>query len=41
METYLGETVLATLRDPPDTQVRGLVSAIVDQQLCLKDGGYL
>ena len=38
MENYIGETVLVSLKDPPDTQVRGLVSGIVDLQLCLKDG---
>lgn len=41
MEDYIGEIVLVTLRNPPDTQVRGLVSGIVDFQLCLRDGKLL
>ena len=41
MEDYIGENVLVTLRNPPDTQVRGLVSGIVDFQLCLRDGWLL
>ena len=41
MEDYIGEIVLVTLRNPPNTQVRGLVSGIVDFQLCLRDGKLL
>ena len=41
MEDYIGEVVLVTLRNPPDTQVRGLVSNIVDFQLCLREGELL
>ena len=38
MEGYIGERVLVTLRDPPDTQVNGLVTQIIGQELCLRDG---
>ena len=38
MESYIGERVLVTLRDPPDTQVNGLVTEIIGQELCLRDG---
>ena len=37
MADYIGETVLVTLKDPPGTKIRGLVTNIVDYQLCLKD----
>ena len=38
MESYIGERVLVTLRDPPDTQVNGIVTEIIGQELCLRDG---
>lgn len=41
MEGYIGERVLVTLRDPPDTQVNGLVTQIIGQELCLRDGELL
>jgi hypothetical protein len=38
MADFIGETVLVTLKQPENTQVRGLVTDIVNQQLKLKDG---
>lgn len=38
MGDFIGETVLVTLKRPENTQVRGLVTDIVNQQLNLKDG---
>lgn len=38
MADFIGETVLVTLKRPENSQVRGLVTDIVNQQLKLKDG---
>lgn len=40
MAEYIGVTVLVTLRDPPSAKVRGIVTNIVDQRLCLSPGEY-
>lgn len=37
MAAFIGETVLVTLKFPENTQVRGLVTDIANQQLSLKD----
>ena len=38
MAAFVGETVLVTLKFPENTQVRGLVTDIVNQQLSLREG---
>lgn len=35
MAEYIGVTVLVTLRDPPSAVIRGIVTNLVDQRLCL------
>jgi len=40
MADFIGETVLVTLKQPENAQVRGLVTDIVNQQLKLKDGKF-
>ncbi len=37
-DQFIGLTILATLNEPPNTQVRGLVTAVVEQQLTLNKG---
>jgi len=37
-DQFIGLTILATLNEPPNTQVRGLVTAVVEQQLTLSKG---
>lgn len=41
MANFRGETVLVTLKEPKDAQVRGLVIDVVNQQLNLKDVTWL
>lgn len=38
MMSFIGLSVLATLRDPPNAKVRGLVTNVVAGQLTLSKG---
>lgn len=40
MAEYIGVTVLVTLRDPPSAVIRGIVTNLVDQRLCLSPGKH-
>lgn len=37
-DSFIGLSVLATLQDPPNTKVRGLVTHVVAGQLTLSKG---
>jgi enhancer of mRNA-decapping protein 3 len=35
---FVGYTILVTLRNPPNAQLRGVVANVVDQKLFLQNG---
>ena len=37
-ETFIGLSVLVTLKEPPDTKVQGLVTKVVAGELTLSEG---
>jgi enhancer of mRNA-decapping protein 3 len=38
--SFIGYTVLVTLKSPPNAQIRGTISNVTGQRLTLQDGIY-